>query len=102
MPDKYIVDKKYGNTTKLKILKLSEKDDRSYWCQAVFKLGESKGKVYLKVLTYMVPLKPFLAIAAEVIIVVTIVFLYEMYSKKKQMHAGRISLAFFYNTNYTF
>uniref|UniRef100_A0A8C8VEI5 Embigin n=1 Tax=Pelusios castaneus TaxID=367368 RepID=A0A8C8VEI5_9SAUR len=93
MPDKYIVKGKYGNTTKLKILKLSDKDDGSYWCQAVFKLGESKGKVSLKVLTYMVPLKPFLVIAAEVIIVVTIIFLYEMYSKKKQMHAGKISLA---------
>nr|XP_005282238.1 embigin [Chrysemys picta bellii] len=87
MPDKYIVDEKYANITKLKILKISEKDDRSYWCQAVFKLGESKGKVSLKVLTYMTPLKPFLAIAAEVIILVAIIFLYEIYSKKKQMHA---------------
>uniref|UniRef100_A0A8C0IZT6 Embigin n=1 Tax=Chelonoidis abingdonii TaxID=106734 RepID=A0A8C0IZT6_CHEAB len=89
--DKYIVDEKYANITKLKILKISEKDDRSYWCQAVFKLGESKGKVSLKVLTYMTPLKPFLVIAAEVIILVAIIFLYEMYSKKKQMHAGTIS-----------
>ncbi|EMP42397.1 Embigin, partial [Chelonia mydas] len=87
MPDKYIIDEKYANITKLKILKISEKDDRSYWCQAVFKLGESKGKVSLKVLTYMTPLKPFLAIAAEVIILVAIIFLYEMYSKKKQKHA---------------
>uniref|UniRef100_A0A8C3XVB5 Embigin n=1 Tax=Chelydra serpentina TaxID=8475 RepID=A0A8C3XVB5_CHESE len=88
--NKYTVDEKYANITKLKILKISEEDDRSYWCQAVFKLGESKGKVSLKVLTYMTPLKPFLAIAAEVIILVAIIFLYEMYSKKKQMHAGTL------------
>ncbi|XP_074850398.1 embigin [Carettochelys insculpta] len=87
MPDKYMVNRKYANTTKLKILKITEKDDSLYWCQAVFKLGESKGKVSLKVLTYMVPLKPFLVISAEVIFLVTIIFLYEMYSKKKQTHS---------------
>lgn len=41
----------------------------------------------------MVPLKPFLAIVAEVVILVTIVFLYEMYSKKKEKCAGK-SLVF--------
>ncbi|XP_062456075.1 embigin [Rhea pennata] len=86
LSDKYIIDQVPGNTTHLKILKLNKKDDGAYWCEAVFKLGKSKGKLNLKVLTFMVPLKPFLAILAEVIILVAVIFLYEMYSKKKEKH----------------
>nr|XP_013812057.1 PREDICTED: embigin [Apteryx mantelli mantelli] len=87
MSDKYVIDRVPANTTHLKILKLTKKDDGAYWCEAVFKLGKSKGKLKLKVLTFMVPLKPFLVILAEVIILVAIVFLYEVYSKKKEKHA---------------
>uniref|UniRef100_A0A8D0GBU0 Embigin n=1 Tax=Sphenodon punctatus TaxID=8508 RepID=A0A8D0GBU0_SPHPU len=84
MPDKYEVTGQHTNKTKLKVQKILEKDGGWYHCQAVFKLGESKGKVNIKVLSYMVPLKPFFAIAAEVVILVAIILLYEMYSKKKQ------------------
>nr|XP_025957282.1 embigin [Dromaius novaehollandiae] len=87
LSDKYVIDRVPANTTHLKILKLTKKDDGAYWCEAVFKLGKSKGKLKLKVLTFLVPLKPFLAILAEVIILVAIVFLYEVYSKKKEKHA---------------
>ncbi|XP_032068337.1 embigin isoform X2 [Thamnophis elegans] len=84
MPEKYSFIQTPANTTKLKIFDLSELDTSSYWCKARFPLGESKGEVSLKVLTYLVPLKPFLIIAAEVIVLVSLVFIFEVVSKKKQ------------------
>ncbi|XP_066474394.1 embigin [Tiliqua scincoides] len=83
MPEKYTVSQKYANDTKLLVHNLSEKDDGDYWCKVVFELGESHRSGSLRVLTYMAPLKPFLAIVAEVLIFVTLIFVYEMYSKKK-------------------
>ncbi|KAM7077064.1 embigin [Ciconia maguari] len=84
LAEKYVINRVPANVTHLKILKLTKEDDGVYWCEAAFELGKSKGKLKLKVLSFMVPLKPFLAIVAEVVILVTIVFLYEMYSKKKE------------------
>ncbi|XP_010283684.1 PREDICTED: embigin [Phaethon lepturus] len=84
LADKYVINRVSANVTHLKILKLAKEDDGVYWCEAAFELGKSKGKLKLKVLSFMVPLKPFLAIVAEVVILVTIVLLYEMYSKKKE------------------
>uniref|UniRef100_A0A663F546 Ig-like domain-containing protein n=1 Tax=Aquila chrysaetos chrysaetos TaxID=223781 RepID=A0A663F546_AQUCH len=86
---KYVINSVSANVTHLKILKLTKEDDGVYWCEAAFELGRSKGNLKLKVLSLMVPLKPFLAIVAEVVILVTIVFLYEMYSKKKEKCAGK-------------
>ncbi|KFU85904.1 Embigin, partial [Chaetura pelagica] len=87
LADKYVINTISANITHLKILKVTKEDDGVYWCEAAFELGKSKGKLKLKVLSYMVPLKPFLAIMAEVVILLTIVFLYEMYSKKKEKRA---------------
>ncbi|XP_063177045.1 embigin [Chroicocephalus ridibundus] len=87
LADKYAINKISANVTHLKILKLTKEDDGVYWCEAAFELGKSKGKLMLKVLSFMVPLKPFLAIVAEAVILVTVVFLYEIYSKKKEKHA---------------
>ncbi|NXP54202.1 EMB protein, partial [Heliornis fulica] len=87
LTEKYMIDRASANVTHLKILKLTSRDDGVYWCEAAFELGKSEGKVKLKVLSFMVPLKPFLAIVAEVVIFVTIVFLYEFYSKKKEKSA---------------
>ncbi|NXF48766.1 EMB protein, partial [Oceanites oceanicus] len=87
LADKYVINRISANVTHLKILKLTKEDDGVYWCEAAFELGKSKGKLKLKVLSLMVPLKPFLAIVAEVVILVTIVFLYEIYSKKKEKRA---------------
>ncbi|XP_070599470.1 embigin isoform X2 [Erythrolamprus reginae] len=83
MPEKYTFIETHANTTKLKILGLSELDTSSYRCKAEFPLGESEGKVSLKVLTYLTPLKPFLVIAAEVIILVALIFICEVLYKKK-------------------
>ncbi|NXD09074.1 EMB protein, partial [Nothocercus nigrocapillus] len=87
LSDKYVTDQVPANTTHLKILKLTKKDGGAYWCEAVFKLGKSRGKLKLKVLTFMVPLKPFLAIMAEVVVLVAAIFLCEIYSKKKEKRA---------------
>uniref|UniRef100_A0A8C0EZ14 Embigin n=1 Tax=Bubo bubo TaxID=30461 RepID=A0A8C0EZ14_BUBBB len=83
----YVIHRISANVTHMKILKLTKEDNGVYWCEAAFELGKSKGKLKLKVLSFMVPLKPFLAIVAEVVILVTIIFLYEMYSKKKEKSA---------------
>ncbi|XP_071887177.1 embigin isoform X2 [Anas platyrhynchos] len=82
--DKYVIDKAFPNVTQLKILKLTSKDDGVYWCEAAFELGKSKGKMKLKVLSLMVPLKPFLAIVAEVVVLVAVIFLFEIYSKRRE------------------
>ncbi|XP_009892514.1 PREDICTED: embigin [Charadrius vociferus] len=87
LADKYSIERVSANVTHLKISELTKEDDGIYWCEAAFELGKSKGKLKLKVLSLMVPLKPFLAIVAEAVILVTIVFLYEIYSKKKEKRA---------------
>ncbi|NXS63345.1 EMB protein, partial [Brachypteracias leptosomus] len=87
LADKYVINRISANETHLKILKLTKENDGVYWCEAAFRLGKSRGKLQLKVLSLLVPLKPFLAIVAEVVILVTIVFLYEMYSEKKEKRA---------------
>lgn len=84
-----MISGKHANETRLKIMHLSEEDQGSYWCRAIFQLGESEDHVELVVLSYLVPLKPFLAIAAEVVLLVTIILLCEMYFQKKQ-HTGII------------
>lgn len=89
LADKYVINRISANVTHLKILKLTKEDDGVYWCEAAFELGKSIGELKLKVLSLLVPLKPFLAIVAEVVILVTVVFLYEIYSKKKEKCAGK-------------
>ncbi|XP_069412492.1 embigin isoform X4 [Ovis canadensis] len=82
--DKYVISGKHANETKLKITQLSEDDQGTYWCHAIFELGESEGHVELVVLSYLVPLKAFCAIAAEVVLLVAIILLFEMYTQKKK------------------
>ncbi|NXY24768.1 EMB protein, partial [Atrichornis clamosus] len=85
--DKYLINRQSANSTRLKILQLTKEDSGLYWCEAAFQLGMSKGKFELKVLSIMAPLKPFLAIVVEVAIFVTTIFLYELYSKRKEKSA---------------
>ncbi|OCT98744.1 embigin [Xenopus laevis] len=80
---KYVVEHKRANETKLHVSDLSEKDSGTYICKAVFKVGESEGHVKLSVLSYMVPLRIFFIIAAEVAVLVAVILLYEMQTKKK-------------------
>ncbi|XP_028741206.1 embigin [Peromyscus leucopus] len=82
--DKYVINGSYANETRLKVKHLLEEDGGSYWCRAVFQLGESEEHIELVVLSFMVPLKPFLAIIAEVILLVAIILLCEVYTQKKK------------------
>ncbi|XP_036894438.1 embigin [Sturnira hondurensis] len=84
MTDKYVINGTSVNETRLKIMHLSEDDQGTYRCHAVFPLGEIEDHIDLVVLSYLVPLKPFLAIAAEVVILVTVILLCEMYTQKKK------------------
>uniref|UniRef100_A0A8B9XXW2 Embigin n=1 Tax=Bos mutus grunniens TaxID=30521 RepID=A0A8B9XXW2_BOSMU len=82
--DKYVISGKHANETRLKITQLSEDDQGTYLCHAIFELGESEGHVKLVVLSYLVPLKVFCAIAAEVVLLVAAILLFEMYTQKKK------------------
>ncbi|KAM3940657.1 embigin [Leptodactylus fuscus] len=83
-PKRYKELSEKRNETKLHISNLSENDGGTYVCRAVFKTVESEGQVEIAVLSYLVPLKVFLVIAAEVVILVTVILVYEIMSKKKQ------------------
>nr|XP_008990335.1 embigin isoform X2 [Callithrix jacchus] len=85
--NKYVINETYANETKLKIKQLLEEDGGSYWCRALFQLGESEGHVELVVLSYLVPLKPFFAIVAEVVLLVAIILLCEKYTQKNKKHS---------------
>ncbi|XP_040277200.1 embigin [Bufo bufo] len=84
-PKKYEELSDKSNETKLRITDLSESDNGSYVCKAFFKNVESEGLVYIKVLSYWVPLKVFLVIAGEVVVIVTVILVYEAISKKKRV-----------------
>ncbi|XP_072520708.1 embigin [Salminus brasiliensis] len=72
------------NVTKLTVLNLTKEDAGKYVCSAVLDIGTSEARVELKVLSFTEPLKPFLAIAVEVLILVTLILLYERQSRSRQ------------------
>uniref|UniRef100_A0A2K5WAJ9 Embigin n=2 Tax=Macaca TaxID=9539 RepID=A0A2K5WAJ9_MACFA len=85
--NKYVINGTYANETKLKITQLLEEDGGSYWCHALFQVGESEEHIELVVLSYLVPLKPFLAIVAEVVLLVAAILLCEKYTQKEKKHS---------------
>ncbi|XP_060763890.1 embigin isoform X2 [Neoarius graeffei] len=76
------------NITKLTLLNLTEEDSGKYICSAVFDIGPTESQLNLKVLSFTEPLKPFVVIAVEVIILVTLILLYERQSHKQKGSAG--------------
>ncbi|XP_073805745.1 embigin isoform X1 [Danio rerio] len=72
-----------GNETKLTVLNLTEAQSGKYICSAEFDIKASESQVELKVLSYTEPLKPFVAIVAEVLLLVTLICLWEKCSKPK-------------------
>ncbi|XP_036455045.1 embigin [Colossoma macropomum] len=75
-PTKYHLDSS-KNKTKLIVLNLTKEDSGKYVCSAVFNISQTDSRVELKVLSFTEPLKPFLAIAVEVVVLITLILLYE-------------------------
>lgn len=76
------------NNTKLTLKNLTEDDSGKYTCSAVFDIKPTESQLDLKVLSFIEPLKPFLVIAAEVVVLVTLILLYERQSQKRNGPAG--------------
>ncbi|ROL42517.1 Embigin [Anabarilius grahami] len=70
-----------GNKTKLTVLNLTEEDSGKYICSAEFDIKPSESYVELKVMSYTEPLKPFMAIVVEVIVLVSLILLWEKCNK---------------------
>lgn len=81
--NKFRLKRQSADVSRLEILKLTKEDSGVYSCEAAFRLGSSKRRFEVKVLSIMAPLKPFIAVVAEVVILVTTIALYEVYSKRK-------------------
>uniref|UniRef100_A0A8C8RPJ8 Basigin n=1 Tax=Pelusios castaneus TaxID=367368 RepID=A0A8C8RPJ8_9SAUR len=78
--------KSSGNKTELRIANLDmEKDPGDYLCNATNELGTSGAQVGLRVRSRLAALWPFLGIVAEVLILVTIIFIYEKRRKPDEV-----------------
>ncbi|XP_052558581.1 basigin isoform X2 [Tympanuchus pallidicinctus] len=83
--DRYII-KSNGNKTELRILKLSiEQDTGDYHCNGTNMLGPGSATVNLRVRSRLAALWPFLGIVAEVLVLVTIIFIYEKRRKPDEV-----------------
>ncbi|XP_005996990.1 embigin [Latimeria chalumnae] len=78
--DHYKITFSPDNTT-LSITDLNENDSGVYFCSAIYEVGFSEGKVELKVLNIIVPLKVLIAIVAEVIFLVAVILIWEWQTK---------------------
>ncbi|XP_074783871.1 basigin isoform X1 [Athene noctua] len=82
---RYIV-KSSGNKTELRILKLNiEEDTGDYHCNATNSYGSGSAVVNLRVRSRLAALWPFLGIVAEVLVLVTIIFIYEKRRKPDEV-----------------
>ncbi|KAL9822519.1 embigin [Geothlypis trichas] len=87
--DKYEILRPSASASRLEIHRLTAADTGVYWCEAAFELGPSIVRFKMKVLSIAEPLKPFIAVVAEVAILVTTIGLYEVYSKRKTKGAEK-------------
>uniref|UniRef100_A0A663DXQ8 Basigin n=1 Tax=Aquila chrysaetos chrysaetos TaxID=223781 RepID=A0A663DXQ8_AQUCH len=82
---RYII-KSSGNKTELRILKLNiEEDTGDYHCNATNSQGSGGATVNLRVRSRLAALWPFLGIVAEVLVLVTIIFIYEKRRKPDEV-----------------
>ncbi|XP_077087140.1 embigin [Siphateles boraxobius] len=77
-----------GSKTKLTVLNLTEEDSGKYICSAEFDIKPSESYVELKVMSYTEPLKPFIAIVVEVVVLVTLILLWEKCNKPQQNNSS--------------
>lgn len=86
--ERYVI-KSTGNKTELRINQLDiEKDQGEYICNGSNALGDTGATVSLHVRSRLAALWPFLGIVAEVIILVTIIFIYEKRRKPDEAPEG--------------
>uniref|UniRef100_A0A8C4U6I2 Basigin n=1 Tax=Falco tinnunculus TaxID=100819 RepID=A0A8C4U6I2_FALTI len=86
---RYII-KSSGNKTELRILKLNiEEDTGDYHCNATNSYGSGGATVNLRVRSRLAALWPFLGIVAEVLVLVTIIFIYEKRRKPDEVLDGK-------------
>nr|XP_023658959.1 embigin isoform X2 [Paramormyrops kingsleyae] len=72
-----------GSESRLTIENLVEEDTDTYVCMAVYPIGPVQGEVTLRVLSFMEPLKPFLVVLVEVVLLVFLILLCECQGRRK-------------------
>ncbi|KAG8126987.1 hypothetical protein E2320_022033 [Naja naja] len=82
-----------GTRTDLRIVSLDlEKDPANYVCNATNEMGEGSAEVNLRVRSWLAALWPFLGIVAEVLVLVTIIFIYEKRRKPNEVPEGKMMM----------